>query len=281
MPMNNEYFDVAPTRGNLRFQATFTGNAFADFLIGYPNRAELTNVFVVDAAAVVELVLRAGRLEADRQADAQSRPALRLHAAGHREGQPAGELRSDRQRRRGRAGVCAGRIARRSRARQPRQEQLRAAHRRHLPHQRQDAAARRLRRVLQPVRSHRLRGSARAQPAGAAQHPGQFRVGRHQPGVLHEGRLPAELSRSVEPGDPQPEAARRDAGRAADAWSSSSAPASSARLAGNMVVSADAVGSFTTPPRGAAQPQSAAARHARCQRRDAVSRISATSRRAR
>src|SRR5688572_28409925 len=48
MPMSNEYFDVAPTRGNLRFQATFTGNAFADFLIGYPNRAELTNVFVVE-----------------------------------------------------------------------------------------------------------------------------------------------------------------------------------------------------------------------------------------
>jgi hypothetical protein len=24
MPMSNEYFDVAPTRGNLRFQATFT-----------------------------------------------------------------------------------------------------------------------------------------------------------------------------------------------------------------------------------------------------------------
>jgi outer membrane receptor protein involved in Fe transport len=47
MPMRNEYFDVAPTRGNLRFQATFTGNAFADFLIGYPNRAELTNVFEV------------------------------------------------------------------------------------------------------------------------------------------------------------------------------------------------------------------------------------------
>lgn len=47
-PMRNEYFDVAPTRGNLRFQSTFTGNAFADFLIGYPNRAELTNVFVVN-----------------------------------------------------------------------------------------------------------------------------------------------------------------------------------------------------------------------------------------
>lgn len=47
MPMTNEYFDVAPTRGNLRFQATFTGHAYGDFLLGYPNRAELTNVFVV------------------------------------------------------------------------------------------------------------------------------------------------------------------------------------------------------------------------------------------
>ena len=48
IPMNNEYFDVAPTRGNLRFQATFTGNAFADFLLGYADRAELTNVFIVN-----------------------------------------------------------------------------------------------------------------------------------------------------------------------------------------------------------------------------------------
>jgi outer membrane receptor protein involved in Fe transport len=48
MPMKNEFYDVAPTRGNLRFQSTFTGNAFADFLLGYANRAELTNVFVVN-----------------------------------------------------------------------------------------------------------------------------------------------------------------------------------------------------------------------------------------
>jgi outer membrane receptor protein involved in Fe transport len=46
-PMTNEFFDVAPTRGNVRFQATFTGNAFADFLLGYVQRAQLTNVFEV------------------------------------------------------------------------------------------------------------------------------------------------------------------------------------------------------------------------------------------
>jgi outer membrane receptor protein involved in Fe transport len=47
LPMSNEYFDVAPTRGNLSFTTQFTGNAFADFLLGYVQRAQLTNVFVV------------------------------------------------------------------------------------------------------------------------------------------------------------------------------------------------------------------------------------------
>src|SRR5262245_25918675 len=47
-PMHNEYFDVAPTRGNLTYNAQFTGNAFADFLLGYVQRAQLTNVFVVN-----------------------------------------------------------------------------------------------------------------------------------------------------------------------------------------------------------------------------------------
>jgi Carboxypeptidase regulatory-like domain/TonB-dependent Receptor Plug Domain/TonB dependent receptor-like, beta-barrel len=47
LPMSNEYFDVAPTRGNLSFTTQFTGNAFADFMLGYVQRAQLTNVFVV------------------------------------------------------------------------------------------------------------------------------------------------------------------------------------------------------------------------------------------
>ena len=47
LPMSNEYFDVAPTRGNFSFTNQFTGNAFADFLLGYVQRAQLTNVFVV------------------------------------------------------------------------------------------------------------------------------------------------------------------------------------------------------------------------------------------
>ncbi len=47
-PLKNEYFDVAPTRGNLSFNGQFTGNAFADFLLGYAQTAALTNVHVVN-----------------------------------------------------------------------------------------------------------------------------------------------------------------------------------------------------------------------------------------
>jgi hypothetical protein len=47
-PLRNEFFDVAPTRGNLGFTGQFTGNAFADFLIGYAQNAALTNVYVVN-----------------------------------------------------------------------------------------------------------------------------------------------------------------------------------------------------------------------------------------
>lgn len=50
LPMRNEYFDVAPTRGNLTFNGQFTTNAYADFLLGYAQRAQLTNVFVVEQA---------------------------------------------------------------------------------------------------------------------------------------------------------------------------------------------------------------------------------------
>lgn len=48
MPMRNEYLDIPSTRGNLGFNGTFTGNAYADFLLGYAQRAELSNVHVVN-----------------------------------------------------------------------------------------------------------------------------------------------------------------------------------------------------------------------------------------
>ena len=46
--MNNEYQDIPSTRGNLAFTGQFTGNAIADFLLGYARGAELSNVHVVN-----------------------------------------------------------------------------------------------------------------------------------------------------------------------------------------------------------------------------------------
>jgi carboxypeptidase family protein/TonB-dependent receptor-like protein len=48
MPMNNEYMDVPATRGALRFRNRFTGNPMADFLLGYVNDAQISNVYVVE-----------------------------------------------------------------------------------------------------------------------------------------------------------------------------------------------------------------------------------------
>jgi hypothetical protein len=47
-PMKNQYLDVPGTRGTLTFRNAFTGNAVADFLLGYVFGAQLTNVYVVD-----------------------------------------------------------------------------------------------------------------------------------------------------------------------------------------------------------------------------------------
>ena len=81
-PMNNEYFDVAPTRGNLTFNGQFTGNAFADFMLGYVQRAQLTNVFVVNQQLRSTSFYVQDDWKVERRADAEPRHALRLHDAG-------------------------------------------------------------------------------------------------------------------------------------------------------------------------------------------------------
>ena len=39
--MKNEYMDVPATRGSVRYRGRFTGNAVADFLLGYVADAQL------------------------------------------------------------------------------------------------------------------------------------------------------------------------------------------------------------------------------------------------
>jgi len=48
MPMQNQYMDVPATRGALRFRTSFTGNAMADYLLGYVADLQLSNVWVVE-----------------------------------------------------------------------------------------------------------------------------------------------------------------------------------------------------------------------------------------
>ncbi|MCU1383351.1 MAG: putative lipoprotein [Acidobacteria bacterium] len=47
-PMQNEFMDVPATRGALRFRTSFTGNAMADYLLGYVADLQLSNVFVTN-----------------------------------------------------------------------------------------------------------------------------------------------------------------------------------------------------------------------------------------
>ena len=47
-PMNNEFMDVPATRGSLRFRNIFTGNAMADFLLGYVSDLQASNIFVTN-----------------------------------------------------------------------------------------------------------------------------------------------------------------------------------------------------------------------------------------
>ena len=48
LPMRNIYLDVPATRGSFTFDGNRTGIGIADFLLGYPSNAQLTNLFVVD-----------------------------------------------------------------------------------------------------------------------------------------------------------------------------------------------------------------------------------------
>ena len=81
--------------GRYEFDGSFTGNAFADFLLGLPRfTGYILPAPDVNPYADLLRVLRAGRLAADADADDQLRSALRPAAADARSQQPAGKLRS-------------------------------------------------------------------------------------------------------------------------------------------------------------------------------------------
>ena len=142
-PMKNEYLDVPATRGAMRFrECVHRQRRWRDFLLGYVSDLQLSNVWVVDQRHWATMCFVQDDWKVSDAADAEPRPALRLHHAGARSGQPADELRSggDRQ-----PGVRAGRLARGPRPGEARTQQLRAARRRRLQAGREDDDPRRLR----------------------------------------------------------------------------------------------------------------------------------------
>jgi len=54
-PMSNQFMDVPATRGSVRFRTAFTGNAMADYLLGYVSDLQLSNVFVVEQRHSAEM----------------------------------------------------------------------------------------------------------------------------------------------------------------------------------------------------------------------------------
>ena len=77
-------------RGAFTYTGQFSGNAFADFLLGYPTSA-VSGIGRGDENGRTNWfhALRPGRLAGPRQPDLQSRPALRVQPAHVRRGQPA------------------------------------------------------------------------------------------------------------------------------------------------------------------------------------------------
>ena len=129
--------------------------------------AELSNVHIVNQRRWAMAFFVQDDWRVEPAADAQPRSALRLHDAVLRGGQPDGELRSGRP-----ARWCSPATARSRIARWSSPTATTSAPRLGVVYQVTDqhGAPRRLRHVLQPARPHRVRRSARAEPAGPAQH---------------------------------------------------------------------------------------------------------------
>ena len=242
MPMNNEFFDVAPTRGNL----TFNGAVHRQCLRRFPARlraARAAHQRVRRQPAA--LVARRSSCQDDwKVSDAltvNARRALRLHHAALRSGQQDGELRSGR---RPASSVFASDGSLEDRALvKPDKNNFSPRVGLCLQARRADHPARRLRRVLQPVRARRVGGSARAQPAGAAQYRHQRGGDGDQPRPLHARRVPGKLPRPARDRQPDAPVVRHRTPRARSC--SSSAAGSSGSSAPTSWSSADVIGSVT------------------------------------
>ena len=82
LPARDRLPQLAAQQRHLQLQRAYTGNAFADFLLGYALVGEPVEVGDAELPLALHPLLRAGRLARDARADAQPRAALRAEPAG-------------------------------------------------------------------------------------------------------------------------------------------------------------------------------------------------------
>ncbi len=208
-PMQNHYMDVPATRGSLRFRNAFTGNPMADYLLGYVSDLQLSNVWTVEQRHWASMFF----VQDDWKASSKLTVNLGLRydfiTPALEAGEPPDELRPGRRRL---ARIRERRVTRRARARAAGPQQLGAADQRGLQAHRPHHPARRLGHLLQPLRSRRQRGPARAERARPREQ--QHHADLRRAGVLPAERVAGELPQRArpEPGQRRAEAAARPRG---------------------------------------------------------------------
>ena len=178
-PQTDNFQDVPGLRGALNFDKIFscernasnqcvagTGFSYADFLLGDPQTAMLSNQFEVNQKWYWFDFFAQDDFKVTPTPDLESRRSLRFLVAGLGRQQPLVEFRSGRQRVHHHRVQRIARIAHLGAAAEA---GFFAAHRIRLRADSQNRAARRIRHVLRAVRSRGQRKSARAESAGIHQ----------------------------------------------------------------------------------------------------------------
>ena len=255
-PMKNEYLDVPADPRLAALPRASPATPSADFLLGYVQTPSCPTCSSSTSSHWSTSFFARTTGSVSRKLTLEPRAALRLHHARARSRNNQTQLRSRRVGQR----WSSPRTARWRTGRWCNPDKNNFAPRIGLVYKLDDKtrAPRRLRDLLQPVRPHRQRGPARAEPAGTDRTTASATTSTTDPLFLMKDGFPADF---LDPAERSTTAAS-----ACGPWTrtrprprcTSSASACSGELAGDFVVSARPGRSFTAEPRRPAQPQPAA-----------------------